>query len=123
MSRRTVTLAGAVAALMLSAPGVGAQPAAGPHETVDVTTSTPQPGSSAGLTYAARYHAARDPSGEPPALRHLVIELPAGTRIDSSVPPRCSASDAEIMLVGEAACPASARVGSGEVTVEHTTTG
>jgi hypothetical protein len=96
----------------------GATPASGPHETVDVFTSATLPNSSGSLGYAARYHAAGDPNGDPPALRHLIIELPAGTRIDTSVPVRCTASDDEIRSTGEAACPPAARVGSGQATVK-----
>lgn len=97
----------------------GATPASGPHETVDIASSTTRPNASASLRYSARYHAANDPSGDPPALRHLRIELPPGTRIDTSVPPRCTASDDEIRFRGETACPPSARIGSGEVTVKQ----
>jgi hypothetical protein len=120
---RSATTAGVIAALALWPAVARGLPSSGPHETVDMATTTSQPHASAGLRYAARYHAANDPSGDPPALRHLLIELPAGTRIDTSVPGRCSASDLEIMLVGESACPPSARVGSGQVTVEQVGTG
>ncbi|MEA2472611.1 MAG: hypothetical protein QOE06_526 [Thermoleophilaceae bacterium] len=96
----------------------GATPASGPHETVDVFTSATLPSSSGSLGYSARYHAAGDPEGDPPALRRLIIELPAGTRIDTTVPGRCTASEDEIRSAGEAACPASARVGTGQATVK-----
>jgi hypothetical protein len=123
MRRGAITFAGALVALVLSPAAASAVPASGPHETVDVATSTTQPGASAGLSYAARYHAVGNPSGDPPALRHLLIDLPPSTEIDTSVPPRCSASDLQIMLQGESACPANARVGNGQVTVKQTGTG
>src|SRR5947209_1826309 len=94
-------------------------PSSGAHETVDMWSSTTQPNASAALGYSARYHSAGDPSADPPPLRRLVIELPVGTRIDTSVPDRCTASDAEIKLFGESACPRSARVGSGQATVRQ----
>jgi hypothetical protein len=97
----------------------GAMPDSGPHETVDMWSSTTQPNASAALGYAARYHAAGDPDGDPPALRHLLIELPAGTRIDTTVLPRCTASDFEIRIRGESACPPGARIGTGEATVKQ----
>jgi len=121
--RRAAAAAGVIAALAVWPAAASAMPASGPHETVDMGTTTAQPDASAGLTYAARYHAANDPSGEPPALRHLLIRLPPGTRIDTSVPGRCSASDLEIMIMGESACPPSARVGTGQVTVDQIGTG
>jgi hypothetical protein len=110
--------------LALLWPGAaGAIPDTGSHETVDLTTSTAQPGVSAALGYSGRYHAANDPNGDPPALRRLVIELPPGTRVDTSVLPQCTASDSEIMLVGESACPARARIGEGQATVKQVGTG
>jgi hypothetical protein len=122
MRRGWGTLVAGLVALACPA-AAHALPASGPHETADVVTSTTQPGASAGLRYAGRYHAVGDPSGDPPALRHLVIELPPGTRIDSSVPARCTANDLELMIVGPSACPPAARVGSGQVTVEQIATG
>jgi hypothetical protein len=119
---RRAIVRGALAALtlgLLCPTAANAIPASGPHETVDMSSSTTRPSSSAGLGYSARYHSATDPEGDPPALRHLVIELPPGTRIDTSVPARCTANDNEIVLVGEAACPPAARIGSGQATVKQ----
>src|SRR2546421_12114942 len=99
MPKKSVA-ATSVATLLLALPaGAWAIPGSGPHETVDVTTSTKQPNISAGFGYAATYHAAGNPDADPPALRHLVIQLPSGTRIDTSVPGQCTASDIEIKLV------------------------
>ncbi|MDX6699064.1 MAG: hypothetical protein QOE65_2461 [Solirubrobacteraceae bacterium] len=120
MGRRVrVTVSAVAATLACGAPAAAGAPVSGPHETVDLTTSTTRPGASAALGYAARYHAANDPDGEPPALRHLAIELPPGTLIDTSVPPRCAASDFELQMRGEAACPPAARIGAGQATVKQ----
>ena len=105
-----------VAAGLLWPAAAVAIPGSSPHAVVDIWSSTTRPGASGALGYAARFHAAGDPSGDPPALRHLVIELPPGTRIDTSVLPRCTATDEEIELRGESACPPGARIGSGEAT-------
>jgi hypothetical protein len=113
---------GALAALQLALlwpATAGAIPASGPHETVDMWSNTTRTNVSASLGYAARYYSATDPKADPPALRRLVIELPPGTRIDTSVPPRCMASDGELMLMGESACPPAARIGAGEATVRQ----
>jgi hypothetical protein len=96
-------------------------PGSGPHETVDITLSSAASGASAGLTYVATYHAAGDPQGLPPALRRIVIVGPPGAGGDTSVPGRCDASDTQLKLMGEAACPPDSRVGSGVVTVRATT--
>lgn len=93
----------------------GAIPASGPHETVDITFSTTHPGTPAALTYAATYRNPADPSADPPALRRLVIVGPPGITGDTSAPGQCPATDAQLKAEGEAACPASSRVGSGMV--------
>jgi hypothetical protein len=119
--RGSAIFGGAVVALCLGWLGpaaASALPASGAHETVDISSSTTRPSTSAALGYAARYHSATDPSGDPPALRRLVIELPAGTRIDTSVPGRCTATDSQIQFEGESACPPSARIGTGQATAK-----
>jgi hypothetical protein len=98
------------AAFVLTPAVARASTVSGPHETVQLTTTTKRPNANAGFGYAASYHG---------TLRRLVIVLPRGTRADTSVPGQCTASDMEIMLVGESACPASAQVGTGQVTVEQ----
>lgn len=98
----------------------GAIAGVGPHETVDITTSTERPNTSATLGFAATYRNPTDPNADPPPLRRLVISLPGGTRIDTSVPARCTASDEQLRLIGDAACPPASRVGSGQVTVDIT---
>ncbi|MDX6633139.1 MAG: hypothetical protein QOG09_1225 [Solirubrobacterales bacterium] len=119
---RAAILVAALMALCLGLLWPGAAPASpdsGPHETVNLWTNTTKPNASAGLGYSARYHSATDPAGDPPPLRRLVIKLPPGTRIDTTVPPRCTASEMEIRLIGESACPPSARIGSGQATVKQ----
>lgn len=110
MSGRSL-LTAAVLATTLTPAVARAQPVSGPHETVSITTTTTRPATSAGFGYAASYHGG--------TLRRLVIVLPPGTRTNTSVPGQCTANDMQIMLVGESACPPSARIGSGEVTVEQ----
>src|SRR5947209_13322410 len=82
-----------------------AHPGSGPHETVDLTTTTTLPGASAGLGYAATYHGTAGPRSRPPALRELVIDMPPGTKMDTGALPQCDATDAQLMALGEAACP------------------
>ena len=117
--KRTPAILGVLVLALLAAAGADSKPGVGPHETISLLSSSTKPGAPAGVTYRARYHAAGDPSADPPALRRLVITLPRGSRIDTSVPGRCHASDGELMLQGESACPASARVGAGEATIRQ----
>lgn len=62
------------------------------------------------------YHAADDPSGNPPYMRRMVFDNPAGLRYDTSVPDHCTASDVELMTRGADACPAGSRLGGGTST-------
>src|SRR5919106_1660299 len=59
-----------------------------------------------------------DPEAKPPAVRRVVTVLPRGAGYDTSVPGSCTASDAQLMLEGAAACPADSAIGGGVVTVD-----
>jgi hypothetical protein len=96
-------------------------PGSGPHETVDITLTTRQVNTSAGLTYAATYRNPSDPGADPPALRRITIVGPQGTRGDTFVPGQCTASDTQLKAQGESACPADSRVGSGWVKTKGAT--
>jgi hypothetical protein len=106
------------AVLGISALSVSAQSAGGPHEKVDISATTTKPGASTGFDWTATYHGSAGPRQDPPALRHLKIKLPRGTRYDTSVPGRCTATDKELMLLGQAACPASSRIGRSRATLK-----
>lgn len=97
----------------LLAGGAAAEPVSGPHETIDQAFTTTQPGSPTGLSYSASFHAADDPQGEPPYLRKMIQYFPAGMRWDTSVPDQCTASDAQLSVMGPDACPAGSQVGTG----------
>src|SRR5260370_39533528 len=107
-----VGLFGACSALW--AAGAAAQPAAGARETVDAGFTTTRPNSPTGSSYTGVYHAAGDPKGDPPYMRRMVFyPPPAGTGVDTSVPERRSATDAELQVRGPAAWPAGSRLGRG----------
>jgi hypothetical protein len=97
----------------LWATGAAAEPGTGPREVVDQSFTTTRPSSPTGISFTGRYHAAGDEQGNPPAMRRMVIYPPQGTRYDTSVPERCTASDIELQLRGPAACPAGSRLGDG----------
>ena len=108
-------LAAAVGALLLAAGIASAQPASGPREDINQRFTTRHPGSATGLAFTARYHAAGDRRANPPYLLRMVTDPPRGMRIDTSVPERCTAPDAELQVMGPAACPAGSRLGGGMV--------
>lgn len=113
-----VPRAGALALLFWALSAVGAaaavaEPGSGSRETVDQGFTTQSPGAATGLEFSASYHAAGDPSGNPPAMKQMVMVPPAGMRFDTSVPERCTASDLQLEVQGPAACPAGSRLGQG----------
>jgi hypothetical protein len=59
-----------------------------------------------------------DPQAKPPPVRQVTTVLPRGARFDSSVPALCTASDAELIAEGGAACPPDSAIGGGVVTVD-----
>jgi hypothetical protein len=99
---------------LYAACAVQAAPVDFPRGTVDWNFSTGQPGAPAGIAFSGVFHAAGDPKGDPPYLRRMVQNPPAGMRIDTTVPDQCTASDAELAVRGPDACPGS-RLGGGTV--------
>jgi hypothetical protein len=90
-----------------------AQPVSGPHETIDQRLTTTQPNTPSGFHFTGTYHAAGDPKAYPPYMRKMTAYNQSGARFDTSVPPRCTASDMELMTQGVAACPEGSRLGGG----------
>jgi hypothetical protein len=103
---------GLVVAAALAAPAA-AEPVDFTHGTADHRFTATAPGAPSGFTYEARYHAADDPDARPPYMRRMLFENRSGLRYDTSVPDRCTASDAELALRGAAACPPGSRLGGG----------
>jgi len=107
-------LVGAIAVAVAGCPAAAlAAPVSGPHETVESKLTTSRPGSRTGFEYSGRYHAAGDPSADPPYMRRMTSYAPPGMVFDTTALPRCEASDLELALSGPAACPADSRLGGG----------
>lgn len=75
------------------------------RQSATVAFTTPLPAGSSGLDIDIDYVNPADPEGKPPAVRQIFIRLAKGTRIDTTVPPVCEASDQELIASGPAACP------------------
>lgn len=75
--------------------------------------TTPVPGASTGTDTQILYKNPNDPNAKPIPVRQEVFTFPDGTTYDGSVVPDCNASDLEIMLFAEDACPADSWVGGG----------
>jgi hypothetical protein len=90
----------------------------GDRQTASTLFDEPRPGHSTGLRLAIDYVDPSAPDGKPPAVQKVVTRLAAGTRVDTSVPEACTASDAALMAEGAAACPPGSRVGGGEIALD-----
>jgi hypothetical protein len=105
----------------VAAAGLAALPAVaagqqGPRQTASFVFSQSRAGQSTGLRVAIDYPS--EPETKPPAVQKVVVRLHPGTSIDTSVPARCEASNAELMASGAAACPSASKVGRGELDVD-----
>lgn len=112
-------VAGALAALLLL--GIAAVSVGDPgpsRQTAKVTFGTKVPGAPTGLLESIDYVNPDDPSAKPPAVRRVVLRLASGARFDTSAPELCTASDPELIALGESACPPGSKVGEGVVTVD-----
>ena len=124
--RRTPTtacLALALTALLLAS---GASLLAGAPVAADVTQARQiyeaeltknRAGSATGLRQSIDYLG--DEEGDKPhAVAEVIFKLPRGTRIDTSVVPHCTATEAEFQAEGADACPPETRVGDGSLSAD-----
>ena len=88
------------------------------RQSASYTLSQEKPGRSTAEHFVFDYVNPDDRTAKPPAVRRVVTVLPLKAHYDTSVPGRCTATDAELMLQGAAACPKGSRIGGGEVTVD-----
>jgi hypothetical protein len=107
-----------MAALALLSGGGAALGQSGSRQSAATTFGQQRPGNSTGVSLAIDYVNPGDRQAKPPAVQKVVNRLQRGTVIDTSVPARCTASDAELTANGAAACPAASNVGSGEVDLD-----
>jgi hypothetical protein len=89
---------------------------AGPRADYEHTFTTPVPGASTGVDTRILYKHPDDPDAKPIPVRQEVFTFPEGTEFDQSVLPDCDATDLELQLIGEDACPPESRIGDGEGT-------
>jgi len=98
----------AVAFALATAPAAAATRASGRFSYTSI-----RPGSVTGMVFDFHFHNRDDPSAKPPAVAQMVVRTPPGSRVDVNARPQCHASDIELRLEGPAACPSSAKVGTG----------
>jgi hypothetical protein len=115
---RAVIASGILGALLLGILAGAAGAAGGSRQSASLTFGQTRPGTASGASVGIDYVNPSDPSAKPPAVRRVVLGFAPGTQIDTSAPQVCTAPDAELMLLGGAACPAGSKVGTGVVTVD-----
>jgi hypothetical protein len=107
--RSLVALAACAVVLFVAAPAV----ADGPRQVGSFQFTSTLPGTSTGTVLHVDFQNPTDPNAKPYALETMVIHGPAGSVTDTTVPPQCHATDAEIYLEGPAACPEDSQIGNG----------
>ena len=70
-------------------------------------------GASSGLSTLMTWDDPGALGGAPKAIQRIELRFDPGTRLDTAALPTCDASDVEVRLLGEAACPPDSRLGSG----------
>jgi hypothetical protein len=86
-----------------------------PRQTATDHWSSTTPATSAGRMYAVDFVNPSDPSGKPPSLSHVHLQLPPGARFDTDAIAQCHATDAQLILLGPSACPAASELGTGSI--------
>ena len=103
-------------ALALMVAGAAALPAsaqAGARADYEHRFTTRSPGASTGIDTRIVYKHPDDSEAKPIPVRKEVFRFPKGTRFNGVIVPNCTASDLELQLFGEAACPPESHVGKG----------
>src|SRR3954453_14929956 len=108
---RKAATAIALAAVIAAVSGPPPAKAAARVEYSDAFT-TQAPNTPSGRVFHDEYFDARDANAKPPAVQHVHEQLPKGARFDTGAVPLCTASDAELMAEGAAACDPKSQVGS-----------
>jgi hypothetical protein len=125
-TRRLVVpcLLATVVLALLAAPATGeASAGEGAYQTASLRFVESAPGRASGYGVRIDYMNPDDPGAKPPSVRRVVEVFPRGTRIDTSAPARCRATDAELMLQGRSACPRRSIVGAGFIRLDTGTPG
>jgi hypothetical protein len=107
----------AIVAVLAAAAALPAAAHAGARADYQQTFTTPVPGASTGMDAQILYKHPDDPNAKPIPVRQEVFTFPKGTEFDNDVVPDCEATELELQIQGEAACPPESRVGEGEGTL------
>ncbi len=107
---------GAASVAAITAVAIACAPPAGaavPRQVGSIRITSPVPGAPTGFVVDLRFQNPENPSLKPHTVKTMVVHSPAAGLFDTTVPPQCHASDAQLMLQGPAGCPANTKIGSG----------
>ncbi len=113
---RSLWLAFCVALALSSGGAAAAQ--TGQRQSASATFAEQRPGVPTALSLSIDYVNPDDPNAKPPAVRTVVETLAQGARFDTAVPEQCAATDAELISLGENACPPGSKVGTGFIRID-----
>jgi hypothetical protein len=106
------------AALLLVALVSTPASAAAQRQTFSGMFTASTPATPTGFAEAIDYAPSGGDGTKPHSVAKVTLTFAPGTRIDTAVPERCSATDSEFQSQGAAACPPGSRVGGGEIDVD-----
>jgi hypothetical protein len=109
------TALGTASVIAVAAAGAAGEPR---YQHASFTLTEKRPAHATGERFVIRYVNPRDPHAKPAPERHVTATLPRGARIDTTAPAPCTASNAELVARGGAACPPASRVGRGTGVVD-----
>src|SRR3954447_5840972 len=107
------TIGALTATLALAVLWPAAAGAAGPRQVASLAYTSQVPGTPTGFVGDMWFQNPENPTLKPHTLKRMVVKSPSGAVIDTTVPPQCHASDAQLMIQGPAACPRDTQVGWG----------
>ncbi|MEA2495132.1 MAG: hypothetical protein QOJ29_3043, partial [Thermoleophilaceae bacterium] len=86
---------------------------AAPRQVGSLTFTATTPNAVTGTVLDVSFQNPDDPAARPYTVANMVIHIPTGTKNDTTAPPQCHATDAELLAFGPAACPADTKIGGG----------
>jgi len=113
-SRGAISIGTAALALCVAPPTWGDST---PAANFALGFSSQRPNTVTGVALHIYFKDPSDPNAKPSPQRKVVIELPAGARIDGAALPACAASDPQLIAEGPAACTPGSQVGNGTLTL------
>ena len=88
------------------------------RQSLDFGFTSKQPGSASGDSLVIDYFNPTNPAAKPFAVDEIVLTFHPGTKIDTSVPAQCKATDPQLMAQGADACPDASIVGGGVIKLD-----